>query len=105
RPRRRRRRSGVILHRPPSRAPPRGPTMRRSSSSALLLLALIAAPRWLRADSAADALVAEGVELRRTHRDEEAYERFRRALAIADSPRTHAQLGFAAQALGRWVEA
>jgi hypothetical protein len=53
----------------------------------------------------ADRLIAEGIELRRKHQDLEALERFRRAHALAPSARTQGQIGFAEQALGRWVEA
>ena len=52
-----------------------------------------------------DQLISEGIELRRQHKDEEALERFRKALDLAPSPRAHAQVGFAEQAIGLWDEA
>jgi hypothetical protein len=52
-----------------------------------------------------DKLYSEGVELRRRHQDAEALDRFQRAHALKATPRTQAQIGFAEQALGRWVDA
>src|ERR1700755_329211 len=52
-----------------------------------------------------EALLHEGVSLRRQGRDEEALEVFRRAHAEAPTPRTSAQMALAAQAVGNWVEA
>jgi hypothetical protein len=53
----------------------------------------------------ADALIKQGVELRRAGRDQEALEQFRRANEIAPSPHALAQIALAEQALGRWPEA
>jgi serine/threonine-protein kinase len=50
-------------------------------------------------------LVKEGIELRRSHRDADALDVFRRAYALAPSPRTLAQIALAEQALGRFVDA
>jgi len=50
----------------------------------------------------ADALVKEGVALRRAGDDAAAVKKFEQAHAIEQSPRTSAQLGLAEQALGRW---
>jgi hypothetical protein len=58
-----------------------------------------------RADSPDDALVESGLRLRRDHRDVDALEQFRRAYELRPSPRTRAQIGFAEQALGSWIEA
>jgi hypothetical protein len=69
----------------------------------ILGLTVQAAP--VQADGETDALVHEGVELRRSSRDAEALAVFERALAIDGSPRTRAQVGLAEQALGLWVEA
>lgn len=52
-----------------------------------------------------DALLHEGVELRRGHRDLEALAVFRRAYDQSRGPRALAQMALAEQALGRWVEA
>ncbi|HEX2659819.1 MAG TPA: hypothetical protein VHU40_16155 [Polyangia bacterium] len=53
----------------------------------------------------AEALIRQGIELRRAGRDAEALEQFRRANQIAPSPRAAAQIGLAEQALGRWLDA
>ncbi|HEX8789978.1 MAG TPA: hypothetical protein VF765_03440 [Polyangiaceae bacterium] len=53
----------------------------------------------------ADALIKNGLELRRQHRDAEALDAFRRAYAESATPRALAQIAFAEQALGKWVEA
>jgi tetratricopeptide (TPR) repeat protein len=52
-----------------------------------------------------EALLREGVELRAQGRDAEALTRFREAWRVAPTPRARAQMGWAAQALGRWREA
>jgi hypothetical protein len=71
---------------------------------ALALLALIAiVPASARAQDA-DALIKQGVELRRAGNDQAALEQFRRAYDLAPTPRTLAQLGLAEQALGRWAD-
>lgn len=57
------------------------------------------------AQSSDEALLREGVDLRAQGRDVEAFARFREAWMIAPSPRARAQMGWAAQALGRWREA
>jgi hypothetical protein len=74
--------------------------MRRALAFALLCL-----PLRVGATPESDALIGEGVELRRKQKDADALERFQRALAIEATPRVRAQIGFAEQALGRWVEA
>lgn len=53
----------------------------------------------------ADAAISEGLQLRRAGRDEEALARFTKAYEVSKSPRALAQIGFAEQALGRWVDA
>lgn len=57
------------------------------------------------AQSRDEALLREGVDLRAQGRDAEALARFRAAWTLAPSPRARAQMGWAAQALGRWREA
>jgi serine/threonine-protein kinase len=52
-----------------------------------------------------EALIASGLELRRQHRDAEALDAFRRAYAASPTPRALAQIAFAEQALGNWVDA
>lgn len=50
-------------------------------------------------------LVRKGVSLREQGKDAEALELFRTAYERHKTPRAHAQMGLAEQALGRWVEA
>src|SRR5438445_68534 len=50
-----------------------------------------------------DALLREGVELRRQGRDEDALEAFRRAYERDHSAVALAQMGLAEQAVGRWL--
>jgi hypothetical protein len=59
------------------------------------------------ADAAADAeaLIAQGIELRRQGKDAEALALFKQAAETHSTPRALAQMGLAEQALGRWVEA
>lgn len=52
-----------------------------------------------------EALVQQGLALRRDHRDQEALDVFLRARQRSNEPRIVAQIGFAEQALGRWVDA
>jgi len=53
----------------------------------------------------ADALVTRGLELRVQGKDDQALVLFKRADALAPSPRTRAQVALAEQALGIWVSA
>jgi hypothetical protein len=75
----------------------------KKSAAAVALLLLL--PSRASAQSASETLQAEGVALRRAHKDAEALAVFERALAVDDSPRTRAQVALAEQALGCWVEA
>ncbi len=74
---------------------------------ALIVCFAVLAPRPARAQQAEtpDALLARGVELRRTGQDQQALELFRRAFELSHSPRAEAQMGLAEQALGRWLDA
>jgi hypothetical protein len=81
---------------------------RASVAIAFVLVFSSASPSAIAAPSAsneADALVAQGVELRRERRDREALEAFRSAQAIFPSARTRAQIALAEQALHMWIEA
>jgi hypothetical protein len=53
----------------------------------------------------AETLVTQGVAERRAGNDLQALETFRRAYAIAASPRIRAQMALAEQALGQWIGA
>jgi hypothetical protein len=75
--------------------------------SAVLARVVLTAVGWTGvawAQTAGDALIREGVALRAQGRDAEAFERFRAAWTAAPTPRARAQMGWAAQALGRWRE-
>src|SRR5579883_1574525 len=52
-----------------------------------------------------NALIHEGVVLRRKKQYEVALELFRQAWQLSHTPRARAQMGLTEQALGRWVEA
>lgn len=52
-----------------------------------------------------NAMIHQGVELRRERRDREALEVFQQAWEASHAPRVMAQIGFAELALGRWVDA
>lgn len=71
----------------------------------VLAICLAATPALAQEPSPADALVTEGLELRREGRDAEALERFTQAYEASSSPRALAQMGLAEQALGRWLDA
>jgi hypothetical protein len=53
----------------------------------------------------ADALAAQGIELRRSGDDKGALPLFRKAHQLAPTPRTAVQLGLVEQALGQWADA
>lgn len=75
----------------------------RSFSSPSLALALALAPLTVRAQTAdVDALVREGVALRRQQRDADALATFERAWTARPAPMVRAQIALAEQALGRW---
>lgn len=76
--------------------------MRRGAAALLATLALSPATAFAQVTADPEALVREGVELRREGHDEAALERFGRAWELGHAPRARAQMGFAEQALGRW---
>jgi hypothetical protein len=71
----------------------------------LLLLTISLATPGARAETSDDALVENGLKLRRARRDAEALALFRQAYDARPAPRTRAQIALAEQALGKWVEA
>src|SRR5262245_3460612 len=71
----------------------------------LLALAVVAVVSGSAFAASEADLLGEGVELRRRGKDAEALEKFQQAHQISGSPRAKAQMGFAEQALGRWVPA
>ena len=64
-----------------------------------------AVPEIGHAESEEDAAIHRGVELRKVNQDQAALEEFQKAYAISKSARALAQIGWAEQALGRWVNA
>ncbi len=52
-----------------------------------------------------EALIKDGIELRRAGRDADAVTKFEQAYEAAKTPRAAAQLGLCLQALARWAEA
>lgn len=70
-----------------------------------LCVALLVPAPGLAQTADVNAMVHQGVELRRAHRDLEALEVFQQAWAVSRAPRVLAQIGFAELALGRWVDA
>ncbi len=73
--------------------------------AAAVMLAAVVSVGGVAAQARDEVLVREGVELRAQGRDAEALARFREAWTLRPTPRTRAQMGWAAQALGRWREA
>jgi hypothetical protein len=73
----------------------------------IALMAALTSASPLRAQVGDDAegLIAQGIALRRDHKNAEALELFRRAFALAPGPRVQAHMGLAEQAVGKWVEA
>jgi len=79
-------------------------TVRRALSLAVYL-ALVLLSASAHAAPSPDALIEEGLNLRRNGRPEEALEQFRRAHALAPSARTFGQMGLVETSLKRWVDA
>jgi hypothetical protein len=69
--------------------------------AALVLSLVLCAPIAYAED--ADALVKEGVELRKAGKDEEALAKFTAAWELSHASKARAQMALAEQALGRWV--
>jgi hypothetical protein len=70
-----------------------------------VFVVVLSLARSARADDAAEALLKEGVELRRAGKEVEALERFRKAQALSPSPRAQGQIGLAAKSLRLYVDA
>jgi hypothetical protein len=84
------------------------PTGRPSAPShvAALVVGLLVAITALQVQAeSADDIVQRGLELRRKRKDEEALAEFKKAWAIAHTPRIQVQIALAEQALGLWVVA
>jgi hypothetical protein len=81
-------------------------TLQRVASAALIACAALATPAGVDAQTTeVDALLRRGLSMRRDGHDAEAYQAFEAAWNVSRSPRARAQMGLAAQALGRWADA
>ena len=77
-----------------------------ASLRAAVVLGLLLLPASANAQQADDdALIRRGLSLRRHGHDDQAYALFEQAWNVSHSARARAQMGLAAQALGRWVDA
>ncbi len=81
--------------------------LRRGAALALLIASsVVANPARAQAQSRyADEMIRRGLEMRRDGHDLAAYETFEAAWNLSPTPRARAQMGLAAQALGRWADA
>jgi hypothetical protein len=78
--------------------------MKRPLLIAALLWATSLSVGALAAEPSADALIEQGLGLRRDGKPEQALEMFRKAHALAPSPRTFGQMGLVETSLKKWVE-
>ncbi|HSY39362.1 MAG TPA: tetratricopeptide repeat protein [Polyangia bacterium] len=78
--------------------------MKRSLIIAALLWATSLSIAAMAAEPGADALIEQGLNLRRDGKPEQALEMFRKAHALAPSPRTFGQMGLVETSLKKWVE-
>jgi hypothetical protein len=77
-------------------------SLRRWAAALVVIFGLRAAP--VRADAAAEALIQQGLKLRREGKPDEALERFRQAHDMAPSPRTYGQMGLVETTLKHWTD-
>ena len=70
-----------------------------------IALGLLSGRLYAADQSATDALIQQGLELRRDAKPEQALALFQRAHAMAPSPRTFGQMGLVETSLKRWVDA
>ena len=78
--------------------------MKRSLAIAALLWATSLSIGAGAAEPGADTLIEQGLALRRDGKPEQALEMFRKAHALAPSPRTFGQMGLVETSLKRWVD-
>lgn len=72
----------------------------------MVMAGLCSSTAWsAKPTSKAEALIAEGLELRRAGQDAEALSTFEEAYRLEPTPRAAAQWGLCLQAVGRWSEA
>jgi hypothetical protein len=78
--------------------------MKRFLTIAALLWAASLSVGALAAEPSADALIEQGLGLRRDGKPEQALEMFQKAHALAPSPRTFGQMGLVETSLKKWVD-
>ena len=78
--------------------------MKRSLLFAVLLSTSSLSVGAVAAEPSADALIEQGLSLRRDAKPEQALEMFRKAHALAPSPRTFGQMGLVETSLKKWVD-
>jgi hypothetical protein len=78
---------------------------RRGLTAVLAAVAVLSARAAVAGATEADDLIKRGLEARRGGRDDEALGLFKRAHEIDHGARSVAQMGFAEQALGLWIDA
>ncbi len=78
--------------------------MKRPLLIAALLWATSLSVGALAAEPSADALIEQGLGLRRDGKPEQALEMFRKAHALTPSPRTFGQMGLVETSLKKWVD-
>jgi hypothetical protein len=78
--------------------------MKRPLLIAALLWATTLSVAAMAAEPSADALIEQGLALRREAQPEQALEMFQKAHALAPSPRTFGQMGLVETSLERWVD-
>lgn len=86
----------------------RGHRLKRYAVTSAFVALSTLAPATLMAqplDPAVEALIRQGLRLRRHGHDDQAFAAFEAAWNASHSPRARAQMGLAAQALGRWADA
>jgi hypothetical protein len=74
-------------------------------AAALIVIVVMTLPAGRAFSDEVEALIKKGTALRKEGRDREALEEFQRAAKIKPLPRVLAQIAFAEQALGLWVDA
>lgn len=81
-------------------------TSNRKRAGLALIAALSTAAGAARAQTPeVEAMMRHGLAMRRNGRDRDAFAAFEAAWNLSHSPRARAQMGLAAQALGRWADA
>ncbi len=82
------------------------PLRRGVALAVLIASSVIANPTRAHAQTGdVEEMIRRGLAMRRDGHDQEAFETFEAAFNLSHTPRARAQMGLAAQALGRWADA